>query len=208
MSIAATLYYAHDPMCSWCWGFRPCWQQLQAGLSEDVQVRYLLGGLAADTDQPMDEQMRLFLQNTWRNIQQRIPGTRFNFIFWDICTPRRSTYPACRAVIAARRQSPSGEQTMILAIQRAYYEQARNPSEHATLIELARESGLDAARFTQDLHSAATEQALQQEILTSQRLGMQAFPSLQLEVRGSRWPLPIDYTNAHTMLANIADLLA
>ncbi|MFT6977114.1 MAG: putative protein-disulfide isomerase, partial [Shewanella psychromarinicola] len=23
-----TLYYVHDPMCSWCWGYRPTWDTL------------------------------------------------------------------------------------------------------------------------------------------------------------------------------------
>jgi putative protein-disulfide isomerase len=55
--------------------------------------------------------------------------------------PRRSTYAACRAVIAARRQNPGYEEKMILAIQQAYYLEARNPADSHTLIELASEIG-------------------------------------------------------------------
>ena len=44
----ATLYYVHDPMCSWCWGFAPVWQEVRERLTDSpVQVKYLLGGLAA-----------------------------------------------------------------------------------------------------------------------------------------------------------------
>ena len=49
----AILYYLHDPMCSWCWGYRPTWLKLKAALPHYVQVEYLLGGLAPDNDEPM-----------------------------------------------------------------------------------------------------------------------------------------------------------
>jgi protein-disulfide isomerase-like protein with CxxC motif len=55
-------------------------------------------------------------------------GTEFNFDFWTKCQPRRDTYKACRAVIAASQQN--AEEAMIEAIQKAYYLRAMNPSEH------------------------------------------------------------------------------
>ena len=99
------LYYFHDPMCSWCWGFRPAWLQVIDAVSERVEIRYVLGGLAPDTDKPMPPSMQAHLQQTWRRIQQDIPGTQFNFDFWTRCSPSRSTYPACRAIIATRMQA-------------------------------------------------------------------------------------------------------
>ncbi len=40
-----TLYYVHDPMCAWCWGYKPVWAQIEAALSERVEIVYLVGGL-------------------------------------------------------------------------------------------------------------------------------------------------------------------
>jgi putative protein-disulfide isomerase len=208
MATSAILYYAHDPMCSWCWGFRPCWRQVQANLPETVSLRFLLGGLAPDDAQAMSEEMRQYLQDTWRRIQQRIPGTSFNFDFWRRCTPRRATYPACRAVIAAGLQNPEAEQRMIDAIQRAYYEQARNPSDTATLVELARETGLDSPRFLGDLKAPQVEELLQAQIQQARTLAMSSFPSLKLEVDGGLWPIAIDYTNPQAILEQIDDLRA
>ena len=28
MTATRTLIYVHDPMCSWCWGFRPTFERL------------------------------------------------------------------------------------------------------------------------------------------------------------------------------------
>ena len=201
------LYYAHDPMCSWCWGFRPVWEQLRAGLPAQVRVQAILGGLAPDSDQPMPLDMQNGLQDTWRRIQQRIPGTVFNFEFWETCSPRRSTYPACRAVIAAGTQGPEYESSMVLVIQRAYYQQARNPSDNSTLVELAEELGLDTGRFSGDLAAPATQARLEREIAQSRALGLGGFPSLVLDVNGSRWPVPLNYTDHHPMLEHILMLL-
>jgi putative protein-disulfide isomerase len=50
-----TLYLIVDPMCSWCWGFSSVWHALREELPSSVQIIDLMGGLAQDTDQPMDE---------------------------------------------------------------------------------------------------------------------------------------------------------
>ncbi len=197
------LYYIHDPMCSWCWGFRPTLERLRADLPNHIRVERLLGGLAPDTDEPMPQQMREWLQQTWRKISERIPSTRFNHDFWVRCAPRRSTYPACRAVIAARRQDPRLDEAMTDAIQRAYYLEARNPSDRDTLIELAREIGADADDFVETLDAPETQAELEREIELIREMDAWQFPSLVLDLEGSRWRVPIDYLDAGAMLETI-----
>ncbi len=194
------LYYIHDPMCSWCWGFRPVFDALLQQLPPGVSHSRLLGGLAPDTDLPMPESMRESLQATWRRIQERRPQTRFNFDFWRCNTPRRATYPACRAVIAARELQPDKEDAMILAIQQAYYLQARNPSDQAILTALAAEIGLDPGAFEIRLNDPATQQQLDAEIAQARQMGVNSFPSLVLQERQSRWPIAVDYQSATPML--------
>lgn len=143
-------------------------------------MRYVMGGLAPDSDEPMPAAMRQYLQQTWRTIAERTQ-TEFNFDFWRSCEPRRSTYPACRAVIAAGLQGIANTERMIGAIQHAYYLKGRNPSDCDTLIALAREIGLDADRFGNDLVSQEVEQLLQQDIFWARSVGADGFPSVLLE---------------------------
>jgi putative protein-disulfide isomerase len=201
--MSPTLYYVHDPMCSWCWGFRPALEGLLAGLPQGIRVQRLLGGLASDSDEPMPEAMRAQLQETLRRIEARVPGTRFNFDFWTLCAPRRSTWPACRAVIAARRQDPAFDQAMTAAVQRAYYLEARNPSDRETLIALAGEVGADSDRFARDLDAEDTRRALADEIARARGMGVDSFPSLVLDRAGSRWRIPAEYTDPTAMLETI-----
>ena len=201
------LYYVHDPMCSWCWGFEATKSRLFSCLPAHVRVQRLLGGLAADNDQPMPENMQLHLQKTWRHVEDNIPGVKFNFDFWRACQPRRSTYPACRAVIAARLQGNDYDEAMTASIQRAYYQEARNPSDNTTLMELAEEIGLNTQCFGRDLLADATHHSLMQEIYLSRELRAVSFPSLVLKIGGSDWPIAIDYNDASPMLELIQRLL-
>ena len=203
----ARLYYIHDPMCSWCWGFAPVLKQLLSALPEGIEVRRVLGGLAVDSDAPMPAEMQSMLQKTWRQIETKIPDTKFNFDFWTKCQPRRSTYPSCRAVIAARQQGAKFDGLMTTAIQNAYYQLARNPSDIETLVELASELGLDVGKFKEDIVSETTQQALEAEIELSRELHAESFPSLVFEAGSSTWTVPIDYNNPKPMLDWISTLI-
>jgi putative protein-disulfide isomerase len=204
----ATLYYVHDPMCSWCWGFEPTRARLFADLDGRLALERLVGGLAPDSEAPMPEAMQIGLQQTWQHIQQVIPGTRFNFDFWTDCKPRRSTYPANRAVIAARLQSSEFDPQMTLRIQQAYYLEARNPSDDETLVELAVDIGLDVDRFARELVDPATHQKLLAEIQSARTMGINGFPSLAVvDAQGSLNHIGLNYTDADAMRAQIEALI-
>jgi putative protein-disulfide isomerase len=204
-------------MCSWCWGFRSAWHDLTSRLLDaypELVIRNVVGGLAPDSDEPMPMEMRQMLQSTWQRIQYTIPNASFNYDFWRIGEPRRSTYPACRAVIASAQQGTNpmqshvNENAMILAIQQAYYLQAKNPSNSDTLVACAESIGIDVDLFTQDLKSEKIQQLLLQNIMEYQRLaqlsGVSGFPSLVLQYvsqSNERYhSIVIDYNNPQAML--------
>lgn len=205
----ATLYYIHDPMCSWCWGYRPVWDALKMNLPDGIQVEYVAGGLAPDSNSPMPVDQQAMVKAHWHTIEEKL-GTPFNYDFWDKNTPRRSTYNACRAVIAANNQGYQVQ--MVEAIQQAYYLRALNPSDKAVLIGLAKELSesqdkstlvFDISRFITDLSSEETEQALMQQIRFARELTHQGFPSLVLECNGVRHSIAINYQNHQATLAEL-----
>ncbi len=155
-------------------------QKVKAALPEDIPLVYVMGGLAKDSDEPMPDDIRAYVQNAWREVGVRT-GARFNWDFWMHCSPVRSTYPACRGVLSAAAQEEEAGPSYFEAVQKAYYLQARNPSETETLVELAGEIGLDESRFATELRSPETEQRLQDQFSLRRRLGIRQFPSLVLE---------------------------
>jgi putative protein-disulfide isomerase len=164
-----------------------------------------VGGLAPDSDEPMPAEQREAIAGYWARIADEL-GAEFNFDFWQKCEPRRSTYPACRAVIAAALQG--AEEEMIDAIQRAYYLRAMNPSDNSTLIELAAELGLDAERFAGDLVGAGVQRELEQNFALRRELKVFSFPSLVLKLDSDIFPVPLDYHSIEPALAFVQEKLA
>ena len=198
----STLVYVHDPMCSWCWGFEKLRRQLFDAVSDSMNIERLLGGLAPDSNQPMPQAMQQMLQQTWARINE-VTGASFNFDFWRDCHPRRSTYPSNRAVIAAREQGESFDSAMTTRIQRAYYQEARNPSDDDTLIALAEDIGLDVERFSLSLNAQDTQAALEAEIERARSMGVEGFPSLVVAVQGRFRPIRVHYTDLDAILREI-----
>ncbi len=203
---STVLYYVHDPMCSWCWGFRPVWQQVKTLLPKSIRLVSWVGGLAADNDQPMPDEMQQGLQGAWQRIQTTIPGTEFNYDFWSNNTPRRSTYPACRAAIAAR-QLANSEAEMTYGIQKAYYLQAKNPSDLSILVDVANSIGLDTGHFKSLMLSDEINHYLAEELNKVKSIGVNSFPSLVLEHNSERHGIKINYTSADSLMNTIKSYL-
>ena len=99
------------------------------------------------------------------------------------------------------------DEIMTKAIQQAYYQQARNPSDESVLIALAGEVGLDVQRFSHDFHDPQTHKLLIDEIAATQQLGVDSFPSLVLQKYKKIWHIPVDYNDHRMMLNSINNAL-
>ena len=190
-------------MCSWCWAFKPTWDKVTSAVLGKVKVDYILGGLAPDSNQPMPIETREYVKGNWKRIQGMIPDTRFNYDFWTSCEPRRSTYPACRAVICAKQQNPDFENLMIYGIQKSYYLEAQNPSNDDVLIDIAENLGLDIDKFKLDLKSSQVNKILLNEIKLARSMDMNSMPSLVLQINGTLKRINIDYLDANYIIKQI-----
>ncbi|MFT7617708.1 MAG: putative protein-disulfide isomerase [Planctomycetota bacterium] len=186
----ANLYYVGDPMCSWCFAFQPTIDAIRSELSDKVKLCYVMGGLAPDSDVHMPEETQCYVQENWRVIEAQTP-TRFNWDFWTKCKPRRSTYPSCRAVIAAGLQDETLTPLMFKGIQNAYYREAMNPSDLDTLLEVASkvEHPVDLEKLKEDMASEKVEALLQENFVLRRRIKGGGFPSLILEINGMIVPI-------------------
>ncbi len=193
------LVYVADPMCSWCFGFAPVLAEVEARFAESVPVLCVLGGLAPDDDAPMDGETKAYVRAAWRAVAART-GVAFNDAFWERCEPRRSTWPACRAVLVAGERGAE----MFAAIQRAYYVEARDPSRRATLLELAGELELDVDAFDRALDANPTRELLALHFAERDRLGVRGYPSLILEQGGAATVIAAGWTPLDLVLERLA----
>jgi len=187
-------------MCSWCYAFDKTLTQLEALLPDSIRLTKVIGGLAADSDIPMPAHLINTIQSNWNRIEKTVPHVQFNFEFWSKNQPFRSTYPSCRAVLAAKKQSPAFENKMIQQIQWAYYKNAENPSLNETLLLCAQRIGLNMGLFKTDYASEEIELALQKDIQFSRSLDVSSYPSLRLDIDNHIVAINIDYNNVQNML--------
>ncbi|EJL6393967.1 DsbA family protein [Vibrio navarrensis] len=196
------LYYVHDPMCSWCWGYKPTLDKLKQQLPGVIQFEYVVGGLAPDSTLPMPPEMQQKIEGIWHQIERRL-GTRFNYDFWTKCTPVRSTYQACRALIAAGFQD--SYEAMLDAIQQAYYLRAMPPHEEATHRQLAQELGLNVSQFEHDVNGTFLEGVFQDQLSFASSLGVNSYPSLVLQINDAYFPIEVDYLSSESTLKQIRE---
>jgi len=202
-----TLYYIYDPMCSWCYAFEQSLSALQKQLPTELNFKSVLGGLAADTKTPMPIETQAMIQQAWQQIENTVPNVRFNFDFWVKNTPLRSTYPACRAILAVEKQAPELAESMRQRIQHTYYQEAKNPSLNETLITCAAQLALNIDQFSKDLLSLDINIKLAEQRHFSQSLGVNSYPSLRLVLNAETYTLPIDYVEIDSTLEQINKLL-
>ena len=195
-----TLYYIHDPMCSWCYAFSDTFNELIDQLPSNIDIKYICGGLAPNSNEPMPLNMRKSIQNIWYDITARV-GTKFNHDFWILNTPRRSTYLSCQACVSARVQNK--EKKMIKEIQKAYYLNAKNPSNGDILIQCANNINLDIEKFKNDLYSNDILEIFQNDLTKRKELNIYSFPSLVLQIDNEINNIDIQFNNSNKILENI-----
>jgi putative protein-disulfide isomerase len=106
-------------------------------------------------------------------------------------------------VIAAREQGDEFDAQMTARIQRAYYLEARNPSDDTTLIDLATDIGLDTEQFAASLAAESTQQQLTTEIQAAREMGINSFPSMAVLRAGGLRHIGLNYIQPEAMLREI-----
>ena len=198
-----TLYYVYDPMCSWCYAFKETFEKVKNSLDSNIKIEYVPGGLAPHSNTPMPKDMQEKIESIWYDIE-RVVGTKFNHDFWTNCTPKRSTYIACQATLAAKQQNK--EEEMISSIQEAYYQRAMNPSDEDTMIKLANELNLDVELFKKDLYSQKIINEFEEKMSLRKKLHLNSFPSLAIKYKKEVYPINIKYNEPSYIIEQIKNL--
>ena len=175
-----TLRYFGDPMCSWCWGFKPVLEQVDREYPELRRVT-VMGGLRGESDKPMSDDLAKLVQSAWVRIEHAT-GQPFNHELWRKHRPLASTLPACRAVLAARLLAPQCEWGFMVGMFQAYFTRALDPTRRETYLDVAGRAGLDLPQFESKLDSPDVEHALQQDLQLTRQFGITGFPSVVLSL--------------------------
>ena len=162
-------------MCSWCWGFAPEIESLEADLPVEVVVGGLRPGPAA---QPLEERLAGFLRSHWIEIAERT-GQPFDPAFLD----RRDgwiydTEPAAIAVTQARAMEPETTLEYFTTVQHGFYAEGLDITDFEVLAGLATRVGFDEGAFRSRLETEDAKKAAWADFTRSRSWGIGGFPAL------------------------------
>ena len=186
--MALRVRYYTDPACPRSWAAEPALRTFMVEFGADVQITYVMGGLARELGADAGAMARSWLDASGRSGMPVDPR-----LWWE--GPIRSSYPACMAVKAAAEQADDGGYGYLRALREGLMCLRRKLDTAEALVEAARETGLDAERFRIDLESHATVEAFGDDLERTRRAAEEAdvggelpFPTLALEGEsGTRW---------------------
>jgi predicted DsbA family dithiol-disulfide isomerase len=146
------LTYHTDPACPASWDLEPALRRLLVEFGADLQITYVMGGLAREYSEPHEARLLDWLDRSSRS------GMPVDPRLWTE-GPIRSTYPACMAVKAAAEQGPQAAERYLRALREGLMCFRRKLDAKEALVEEARGAGLDVGRFRNDIDSHAIVEA-------------------------------------------------
>ncbi len=179
MSSRRILYVA-DPMCSWCWGFAPVIERIDAAYGERAPIRLVAGGLRVGTETPMDDRAKAYIRGHWEHVHETT-GQPFNFGFFERENFVYDTGPACRAMVVARNLAPAGWLAYFEAVQRAFYVENLDVTRINVLADVAVARGLDREAFLMVYASDEIGELLAADFAGVQSMQIGGFPALLVQ---------------------------
>ncbi len=171
------LIYFADPMCSWCWGFSPQIDLITSWFGKRLPIQMVMGGLRVGTTEAMSDEMRTYVRGAWEGVAERT-GQPFDFSFFERDGFVYDTEPACRAVVTIRELRPELTLKFFQNAQKAFYADGRDTTAKDTLVELAREVGVEPSLFLSSFESEEIRQKAGADFLSGIKTGVTGYPTL------------------------------
>ncbi|NWA24519.1 DsbA family oxidoreductase [Pseudomonas gingeri] len=162
MSTPVTLDFISDVVCPWCALGATALEQAIANLAGEVSVELTFKPFELNPDMPAEGEhaVQHMMRKYGRSAEEVAAGkqmlmTRGQAIGFQFDLEKRShfynTFDAHRLLLWALQEGRQIE--LKRALLRAYFSDGQNPSDRETLVRLASEAGLDAARAREVLAS-------------------------------------------------------
>jgi len=175
------LIYVMDPMCSWCYGFAPVFSKLVDYAQKfNVGYKITIGGLRAGNTKPIDNQMRSFILEHWKQVNL-VTSQHFlmenalpiGFVY--------DTFPACKAVICVRVLDTRKTLDFIANIQHAFYAKGLDITKFDELLKTAKLSGINPQQFIDKFNDENIHKQTCADFIFTKNLGVTSFPTVFIE---------------------------
>lgn len=181
------LVYGFDPLCGWCFAFRPTMQAIRAAYP-DVPITLMMGGLVVGSRVGPVSESREYLINGLEQVR-RTAGVSAGAAFYEKLladgTYISDSEPPCRAVYVAQQIAPDQAFDFADALPAAYYVDGQPLDSEDVLGALAAKHGIDAVTLLEHWRSDEARRGVQQAFMQARNAGFTSYPTLAYQ-RGDK----------------------
>jgi putative protein-disulfide isomerase len=170
--LPARLRYFTDPACAASWAIEPGLRRLQTEFGAEVQITYVMGGLARQYEGDRSRTVREWLDAAADS------GMPIDPRAWNTPGAIGSTFPACMAFKAAAEQGTEPAERYLRALREGIMCRRRKLDGTEALVAEARGAGVDVERFRIDLGSNAIVEAFGEDLQDTRERGIESLPVL------------------------------
>lgn len=198
------LWYGMDPLCGWCFAFRPVMAALLA--EEPLPVKVLTGGLVlGERVQPIAV-MRDYIRAGFGRIRELAGvdmGAGFAALL-DEGTWTSDSEPPCRAIAIAESLDESRTYAMADALCGAFYERGTRLDDVTALRDVAESVGLDGGAFVLRWDTDEARALVQVRFDEATAMGVTSYPLLAYRRGDTVTALAQGWTPLATVRARLA----
>ncbi len=198
------IVYVADPMCSWCWGFAPTIERVDA--SYDIEVRVVVGGLRPGDRAQTIETIRGYLEHHWRKVAA-MSGQPFDVVALEREGWLYDTMTADTAVVTMRTMAPDETLRFLSRVQRAFYAERVDVTDPDVYGDLVDGFGVDPGAFAERLVSDEMRAATVRDFEEAAWLGVTGFPTLLLADGATTIPISLGYAPFERVAERLNGLL-
>ena len=201
------LIYIGDPMCSWCWGFSPVWQEIRKQFQDHLAFSVMVGGLRPGTSEVLNEELKQYIRGHWTEVNQ-MTGQPFSFDFFNRDNFIYNTEPACRAIVTIRNLKPNLVFSYFESLHYSFYVENHDITTTAVLSSNGEKIGVANETFQPMFNSQKIIDETSSDFETVKKMGVFGFPSLVLKEGEKIIPVSRGYQTLDTLSSRLKELLA
>jgi len=174
--------YYTDLLCVWAWITQPRLQELASDWQDQVVIRYRYVDVFGDAHEKISGKWGR--ENGFRRFAEHVQQAGADYLhtelhgdLWDAVRPR-SSLPAHLVLKAASQVSgTSAEQSLALALRRAFFCEARDISDMDVLLSVADSSGINPDELREAVRSGEALAGLSADMRDAEALGVRGSPT-------------------------------
>ena len=184
-----------DPVCVWCWATEPVFRALETHYPNQIEFRYITGGLVENIDDFSDPGNDIDAGSDGANAQiishwlesadrHGMPVKAKGFNLFSKEFP--SSYPQNIAYKAAQIVDSQKADAFLRRIREATFTESKVTSDIDVQIELAKEIGLDIDEFVEAINSGEAMKKFKADLAITASSAVNVFPTFLVKTAQAR----------------------